>query len=211
MTRGILRNRNETSPTLPHDADARELDRREVIRNTRLNAQLTSAQEKSKGDILRHKIAEQKALDPAGTEEPSTASAEGEHLKWDELNLYKTEQEKCATMRIDEPKTPYEGGFNPNGEYYRDDDDIPGFELGEGEFDADATQAPSSLNGGEIIRLPDADADADAEVEDDEDSPPELSAEERHRHFEEMRKEHYHMKGNALKQGIQISDDEDEQ
>lgn len=208
-----MRNRNETSPTLPHDADARELDRREVIRNTRLNAQLTSAQEKSKGDILRHKIAEQKALDPAGTEEPSTASAEGEHLKWDELNLYKTEQEKCATMRIDEPKTPYEGGFNPNGEYYRDDEDIPGFELGEGEFDADATQAPSSLNGGEIIRLPDADADADAdaEVEDNEDSPPELSAEERHRHFEEMRKEHYHMKGNALKQGIQISDDEDEQ
>ncbi|KAL7667103.1 Protein GLC8 [[Candida] zeylanoides] len=208
MTRGILRNRNETSPTSPHGADASELDRREVIRNTRLNAQLTSAQEKTKGDILRHKIAEQKALDPAGTEEPRTASPEAEHLKWDELNLYKTEQEKCATMRIDEPKTPYEGGFNPNGEYYRDDDDIPGFELGEGEFDADATQAPSSLNGGEILRSP----EADAEVEDDaEDSPPELSAEERHRHFEEMRKEHYHMKGNALKQGIQISDDEDEQ
>ena len=29
-------------------------------------------------------------------------------------------------MKIDEPKTPYEGGFNPEGEYYRDDDDNEG-------------------------------------------------------------------------------------
>lgn len=49
-----------------------------------------------------------------------------EHLKWDEANLYLTEQEKNATMKITEPKTPYQGTIG-SSEYYHDDDgeDIP--------------------------------------------------------------------------------------
>jgi len=35
-------------------------------------------------------------------------------LKWDEANLYLTEQEKTAEMKIDEPKTPYAPRYNPS-------------------------------------------------------------------------------------------------
>jgi protein phosphatase inhibitor 2 len=35
-------------------------------------------------------------------------------LKWDEANLYLTEQEKSATMKIDEPKTPYARRYDPD-------------------------------------------------------------------------------------------------
>ncbi|OAX77276.1 hypothetical protein ACJ72_08428, partial [Emergomyces africanus] len=41
-------------------------------------------------------------------------------LKWDEVNLYLTEQERTSTMKIDEPKTPYAPHYNPD----EDDDDI---------------------------------------------------------------------------------------
>lgn len=34
-------------------------------------------------------------------------------LKWDEANLYLTEQEKSSTMKIDEPKTPYARRYDP--------------------------------------------------------------------------------------------------
>ena len=35
-------------------------------------------------------------------------------LKWDEVNLYLTEQEKSSTMKIDEPKTPYAKHYEPS-------------------------------------------------------------------------------------------------
>lgn len=38
---------------------------------------------------------------------------ENPRLKWDEANLYLTEQEKSATMKIDEPKTPYAKRYDP--------------------------------------------------------------------------------------------------
>ena len=34
-------------------------------------------------------------------------------LRWDEANLYLTEQEKSSTMKIDEPKTPYAKRYEP--------------------------------------------------------------------------------------------------
>ncbi|RKF80935.1 putative glc8 protein [Golovinomyces cichoracearum] len=34
-------------------------------------------------------------------------------LKWDEANLYLTEQERSSTMKIDEPKTPYAKQYDP--------------------------------------------------------------------------------------------------
>lgn len=202
--RGILRNRGEHSPTEPHEIED-HLDRQEVIKNTRLNSQLAS--ESSKGDRIRAQIAEQKAKqhDP---------DSQQEHLKWDEINLYKTEQEKCSTMKIDEPKTPYEGGFNPEGEYYKDDDEeeIPTFELGEGEFNPEkAKLAHESLNGGEIIEDPSLRDDGEQDQEEEEEEEEEkLTAEERHRRFEEKRKEHYQLKGNALRHKIEVSDDDDE-
>ncbi|KAJ5620882.1 hypothetical protein N7510_004866 [Penicillium lagena] len=46
----------------------------------------------------------------------SMASAYDENsprLKWDEANLYLTEQERTAKMKIDEPKTPYAPHYDP--------------------------------------------------------------------------------------------------
>ncbi|KAK6454931.1 uncharacterized protein RJT20DRAFT_141981 [Scheffersomyces xylosifermentans] len=202
--RGILRNKSVTSPEVsPHDT---KVDRQEVIKNTRLNAEIAS-KFSSEGDKIRAEIARKRSID--GSPEHSS-----EHLQWDELNLYKTEQEKSSTMKIDEPKTPYEGGFNPEGEYYKDDDeaendDIPDFELGEGEYDTErAKHTLESLHGSEVIKDPEYE-----EEEDDEDQEKELTAEERHKRFEQMRKEHYHLRGNALHHQIdldKVPDDEED-
>ncbi|RAL02000.1 PP1-complex regulatory subunit GLC8 [Aspergillus ibericus CBS 121593] len=45
-------------------------------------------------------------------------------LKWDEANLYLTEQEKTAKMKIDEPKTPYAPHYDPA----QDEDELEGEE-----------------------------------------------------------------------------------
>lgn len=201
--RGILRNKGEGSPKQHNEGD---LDRQEVIRNTRLNAQLSA--DSSKGDKIRAKIAEAKSENGEHEQLP-------EHLKWDEINLYKTEQEKAATMKIDEPKTPYEGGFNPEGEYYRDDGDdqeesneIPDFSLGEGQFDSEIP-VRQSLNGGEVFK---AEGGEEEEEEEEEEVPEKvpLLAEEKHKKFEEMRKAHYHLAAQPLKHKIDISDEDDE-
>ncbi|KAL5338140.1 hypothetical protein BJX70DRAFT_218002 [Aspergillus crustosus] len=55
----------------------------------------------------------------ASSRRTSLASPHGHHddasprLKWDEANLYLTEQEKTAKMKIDEPKTPYAPHYDP--------------------------------------------------------------------------------------------------
>ncbi|OJJ53937.1 hypothetical protein ASPSYDRAFT_61883 [Aspergillus sydowii CBS 593.65] len=55
----------------------------------------------------------------ASSRRTSLASSHGHHddasprLKWDEANLYLTEQEKTAKMKIDEPKTPYAPHYDP--------------------------------------------------------------------------------------------------
>lgn len=177
--RGILR--NKLDGTGHHENE--EFDRQEVIRNTRLNAQLLA--EKSKGEEIRAKLAEKKAH-------------ADDHLKWDEINLYKAEQEKSATMKIDEPKTPYEGGFDPLGEYYQEDEEIPTFELGESE--AQEKEDFRSLNGGEII--------PNENQEEEEEPKQELTAEEKHKRFEELRKKHYHAAANPLKQKFSVEDEE---
>ena len=43
----------------------------------------------------------------------SVEAGDSMRLKWDEANLYLTEQEKSSTMKIDEPKTPYAKRYNP--------------------------------------------------------------------------------------------------
>ncbi|GBF60944.1 hypothetical protein TMEN_3412 [Trichophyton mentagrophytes] len=52
------------------------------------------------------------------------ATENSPRLKWDEANLYLTEQERTSTMKIDEPKTPYV----PHYDYNEENDDM---DLGE--------------------------------------------------------------------------------
>lgn len=76
-------------------------------------------------------------------------------LKWDEANLYLTEQDRSATMKITEPKTPYAQRYDPmededemrtleakdlvvdeldkKKEGRRKESDIPGLDIGEPE------------------------------------------------------------------------------
>lgn len=207
--RGILKNRRTMDEKLEDEriAEQKELDKQTVIKNTYLNAQ--SVGEGSEGERIRSKIAKDKEGQDDSREKKDEAGDPREHLHWDEMNLYKTEQEKSSTMKIDEPKTPYEGGFNPEGEYYRSDDEednIPEFELGKGEMDsANGEGANVSLKGSSIEKTPEAEA-SEGETSEEEQTP---TAEERHKLFEEKRKAHYHMKGEALKRRVDPSEEEE--
>ena len=142
------------------------------------------------------------------------ADGEGARLKWDEANLYLTEQQRDSRMKIDEPKTPYAKQYDPREDEAEmaaldasglvveevegkmlcgargGGEEIPGLDIGEPEID-------TVMEGGE------QDGDRRVIVEpmaDDEGHHGEelagLSEEERakHRKFEEMRRKHYEMK-----------------
>lgn len=134
-------------------------------------------------------------------------------LKWDEANLYLTEQQRDSTMKITEPKTPYAKQYDPaedeeeiemlNAQELKVDelddmpktrkpriDDIPEFDLGEPELEARSSHTPDSEK--RVIVEPDAEDDVGHHGEEF----PHMTAEEREKHkkFEEMRKKHYEMK-----------------
>ena len=143
-------------------------------------------------------------------------------LKWDEANLYLTEQEKSSTMKIDEPKTPYAKKYDPSEDEAEmrtldaDDlvvdeldryggskgrareDDIPGLELGEPE---EAIPEHTALNS-RVTRSGSLKGEKQVVVDPVIDDglgghgEGDLSREEseKHKRFEEMRKKHYEMR-----------------
>ncbi|OJD22589.1 hypothetical protein ACJ73_06065 [Blastomyces percursus] len=165
--KGILKNRPssqftppQTSPTFSGGTISHQppVDTKELtIQNTLQNAGRTPTSTRS--SISRRQSS---ASGPNGG--IHHASGDGDNsprLKWDEVNLYLTEQERTSTMKIDEPKTPYAPRYIPDededdsdvemgidaGDLAVDeldmckgrkhggvrDDDIPGLELGEPE------------------------------------------------------------------------------
>lgn len=150
-----------------------------------------------------------------GARRASTASSvadqdNSQRLKWDEANLYLTEQERSATMKIDEPKTPFVKHYDPTedeDEIRRLDkeeleeraltsrlsnskeEDIPGLELGEPEEDVPEVEYDEDHARNKAEKAVHVDTDALSENVG-------MSSEERekHRKFEEMRKKHYQMK-----------------
>lgn len=197
--RGILRNAPELKKSEHLISGEEKLDRKQVLANTKLNAQLSSDSTDglSEGDKIRQKLA-------------SINKKDDNHLQWDEVNLYLTEQDKSALMKIDEPKTPYEGGVDPNNDYYRTDNEddeeeatLDDFALGE-PLESTSETLKDSLNGGEIVEDDNDDSEEDEEEEEEE----QISAEERHRRFEEKRKSHYHMKLELLKHPVPVDDEE---
>ncbi|EEH05415.1 conserved hypothetical protein [Histoplasma capsulatum G186AR] len=162
--KGILKNRPcsqgtppQTSPTISGSTISPQppIDTKELtLQNTLQNAGRPTTNPRS--SISRRQSS---ASRPNGG--IHTDGGDGENsprLKWDEVNLYLTEQERTSTMKIDEPKTPYAPHYNPDDDeddtdmemgidtddlavdeldMYRTrkhgvrDDDIPGLELGE--------------------------------------------------------------------------------
>ena len=136
-------------------------------------------------------------------------------LKWDEANLYLTEQQRDSTMKITEPKTPYAKQYDPTedevemsaldtqdlmvdeldeakGKRVRKEMDIPDIDLGEPEAPMFEAHTPESEK--RVIVEPDLEDDNESGRHHGEE-PADMTEEERmkHRHFEEMRKKHYEM------------------
>ena len=152
----------------------------------------------------------------SGTVISQTADENSPRLKWDEANLYLTEQQRDSTMKITEPKTPYAKQYDPaedeaevealNAEelvvdeldaaehkqkkLFMKEDEIPGLDIGEPELDA---HPHAHTPDGEKKVMVDRDQqDEGHHGEDTED----MTAEERekHRKFEAARRKHYEMK-----------------
>ncbi|KAK9452470.1 hypothetical protein V1511DRAFT_464412 [Dipodascopsis uninucleata] len=229
--RGILKN---PPPAELYGKEAPRIDRSLVLENTRLNAQRHSNRRSTPEDTDREDKEsnltdggqndvsisengvhvngeENKHVDSDSNGDASDNSA-GNRLKWDEANIYLTEQERTATMKITEPKTPFARSVDMDDlNWDSDEDDMPGLDLGEPEEPVTEVETePHS----EIIVAPEpivefnADSDLNNGCEDDKES--DETEEERHRRFQEMRKRHYEMK-DALKLAHQLAETDDEE
>ncbi|KAJ5647286.1 hypothetical protein N7490_003658 [Penicillium lividum] len=87
-------------PPLEESADTKEL----TLQNTLQNA----------GPRRRSSTSTQPGQTSRRQSEASMMDEDNSpRLKWDEANLYLTEQERTAKMKIDEPKTPYAPHYDP--------------------------------------------------------------------------------------------------
>ncbi|KAH7179227.1 uncharacterized protein B0J16DRAFT_346497 [Fusarium flagelliforme] len=219
--RGILKNSYQksppTSPNHEHNSSEKEL----TIANTHINA--------------GHRRSSSGAR-PTGSRRQSGAHSssgdgleQSQRLKWDEANLYLTEQERSSTMKITEPKTPYAKHYDPAEDPSDDDedpladagarlkdsrpsreDDIPGLSLGEPEEEIPEMGAPSPRSEKSVHVDEESSIGHDAEEELAGMSPEER---EKHRKFEQLRKRHYEMKNVAQLLGHpdDLPEDEDDE
>ncbi|KAI0123424.1 putative Glc8 protein [Xylariales sp. AK1849] len=188
--RGILKNSFQRSPPVSPTQEKDRTEKEVTIQNTQANA--------------GHRRSSSAASRPGGTRRQSSRtpsmSAEDnqQRLKWDEANLYLTEQERTSTMKITEPKTPYAKHYEPSD---GDDDedmadgrgeDIPGLSLGEPEEEVPDDELASAARKQSKVHVSDEDATPlhDAEYDMMGMTPEER---EKHRKFEELRKKHYEM------------------
>ncbi|KAF8536418.1 hypothetical protein BDD12DRAFT_851215 [Trichophaea hybrida] len=140
-------------------------------------------------------------------------------LKWDEANLYLTEQERTPKMKIDEPKTPFARGYDPHddeAELHMIDTDeilvdeletrlkrrvtpdmnIPDLDIGEPEeITPPARLTRKESHSPKQVVVQEDIIDGHQHVPGDEPETPE--EEEKHKKFEELRKKHYEMKNVA--------------
>eukprot|EP00281_Chroomonas_sp_CCMP1168_P022180 CAMPEP_0206234950 /NCGR_PEP_ID=MMETSP0047_2-20121206/12877_1 /ASSEMBLY_ACC=CAM_ASM_000192 /TAXON_ID=195065 /ORGANISM="Chroomonas mesostigmatica_cf, Strain CCMP1168" /LENGTH=178 /DNA_ID=CAMNT_0053659097 /DNA_START=115 /DNA_END=648 /DNA_ORIENTATION=+ len=151
----------------------------------------------------------------ATTEAPTDASKGDAHkgVHWNEENLEKNENERCATMKIDEPPTPF------NFEYCQDDEEEEAAGAG-AEGEAKAAEKPDVPQTAPAISFADQweKAGLTEKLEQEKDSliptaeQNQITEEEReaaHKKFDENRKKHYNMR--EAMQAKTFDDEEDEE
>ncbi|KAK3937458.1 protein phosphatase inhibitor 2 [Diplogelasinospora grovesii] len=219
-------------PLLHHNSSDHGLTPKEAKEVTIANTQYNAG----------HRRASSAGSRPGGSRRQSsrTPSHQGDddaeermRLKWDEANLYLTEQERSSTMKINEPKTPYAKHYDPAEDPSDDevdepidpneidmdrvdgvpprrgagDDEIPGLSLGEPE------EAVPEHEFETRPRAVHVDSNGSGHDTDGDDMVG-LTAEERekHRRFEELRKKHYEMKNVAALLGHpeELEDDDED-
>ncbi|KAK9468470.1 hypothetical protein V1512DRAFT_259565 [Lipomyces arxii] len=215
--RSILK--NPPAPEL-YQIPAPPVDHDIVKQNTRVNA----AQHSDHSNIRRRLSTATSSPGGGGADEDGESGA---RLKWDEANIYLTEQERTATMKITEPKTPYAHSVDMDLEDDEIDaldysaemtlngvngvkkmkEDVPSLDLGEPEETVPVPRFSSATivsdEGERRISLDEQEGPVENLPEDEE---------EKHKRFEEMRKRHYEMK-DALKLAHQLQvqhEDEDD-
>lgn len=217
--KGILKNSFQKSPPTSPRRERSMSGKEITIENTQINAG-----HRRSSSAARSASRRQSAHNSSDPHESS------QRLKWDEANLYLTEQERSSTMKIDEPKTPYAKHYDPaedpsdeddddiavqgnslrhKAPRARAEDDIPGLSLGEPE--EEIPEAPARSPSEKTVHV-----DEESVGHTSDPNLAGLSAEERekHRKFEELRKKHYEMKNVAQLLGHPedtLDDDEDDQ
>lgn len=90
-----------TQPDHPTPEDEKEI----TLQNTLANA----GRRRSSIDPTQRQSASRRQSSAARASDEAS-----QRLKWDEANLYLAEQNKSATMKINEPKTPYAAQYDPS-------------------------------------------------------------------------------------------------
>ena len=220
---GILKNPSSGSntatlsttypPAVPSENPIIEQSQQDLtLQNTLQNAgPRRNSSQNARGSISRRQSSNARSVSGGGEvpEEP--------RLKWDEANLYLTEQEKSSTMKIDEPKTPYARRYDPgeDEEELRTLDaqelvvdeldkaregrsrqireaEIPGLDIGEPEEDVSMVAASDAT--GRVSRSGSLKGEKQVQVDTDAPDGKGHDGTIRHKDFEEMRKKHYEMK-----------------
>ncbi|KAF9877222.1 glc8 protein [Colletotrichum karsti] len=207
--RGILKNSFQKSPPVSPSEEHPLTEKELTIVNTQFNAGHRRSSSAARPSASRRQSSRTPEAQGDDDEQDLESS---QRLKWDEANLYLTEQERTSTMKIDEPKTPYAKHYDPAEDPSDDEemadpsverkprtarvgprveDDIPVMSLGEPE-----EAIPESESSKEkALKAVHVDETASSHGGDDDDLAG-LSPEERekHRRFEQLRKKHYEMK-----------------
>ncbi|KAL1897015.1 hypothetical protein Sste5346_004218 [Sporothrix stenoceras] len=227
--KGILkRSYQHSPPTSPRAASAAIVpstevpdhpltDKERTILNTQVNA--GHRRSSSAARLGSRRPSSRTPSAHGGESELDPAAAAEQRLKWDEVNLYLTEQERTATMKIDEPKTPYAKHYDPaedpsdddepldgttNGGYFSRADregSIPGLSLGEPEEEVPEGEFAPPRQRTPKVHVDDSEHGSvhGGSVHDGDDPMAGMSAEEREKHlkFEALRKKHYEMRNVA--------------
>lgn len=195
---GILKNPLPEGQSSENEESVSEF-RKQVYKNTQLNAKLTS------------KSDNQNAAPVGITNLPkdtlSLKHLQDEALKWNQKNLDANEvtKQQFQDIKIDEPKTPYQGAVDPSGEYYKpdEDDDLNNFSLGEPEVNLQDEQQ-SGLQGTDQQK-------SSLSTSSSSSSRPLSEEEAKHKRFEEMRRKHYNLKEVLKDRRLHEDRDEDDE